>query len=78
MKKNELYPEMPEDLLNLLKKAVNLHNYLEKSKADKHSKKGLGNLESKIRRLAKYYIRKKVLPKGWKYSYEKSKLIVQK
>lgn len=78
MKENDIYPELPEDLLSLLKKAVNLHEHLEKNKADKHSKKGLENLESKIRRLAKYYIRKKVLPADWRYSYEEAKLIVQK
>jgi len=78
MKENKLYPALPEDMLNLLKKAVSLHDHLEKNKADKHSKRGLENLESMIRRLAKYYIRKKILPAGWKYSYEEAKLIVQK
>jgi len=78
MKENQVYPELPEDLLNLLKKAVNLHEHLGRSKADKHSKKGLENLESKIRRLAKYYIRKKLIPAGWSYSVEEAKLIVQK
>lgn len=78
MKENQIYPELPEDLMNLLKKAVNLHGHLGRSKADKHSKKGLQNLESKIRRLAKYYIRKKLIPAGWRYSVEEAKLIVQK
>ena len=78
MKENKLYPELPEDLLNLLKKAVNLRDHLEKHKQDKHSRKGLENLESKIRRLGKYYVRKKILPLGWKYEPSKAKLIVQK
>lgn len=78
MKENKLYPELPEDLLNLLRKAVNLRDHLEKHKQDKHSRKGLENLESKIRRLGKYYVRKKILPLGWKYEPTKAKLIVQK
>ena len=78
MKENKIYPKMPEDMLNLLKKAVLLRGHLERNKADKHSKKGLDNLESKIRRLGKYYSRVGILPKGWKYSPEEAKLIVQK
>lgn len=78
MKENNIYPELPEDMISLLRKAVKLRAHLESNKADKHSKKGLENLESKIRRLGKYYVRKGKLPKGWKYSPEEAKLIVQK
>lgn len=78
MKENKLYPDLPEDMLNLLKKAVLLRQHLLRQKADHHSKKGLQNLESKIRRLGKYYSSKGVMPKEWKYDPEKAKLIVQK
>jgi small subunit ribosomal protein S15 len=78
MRQNNLYPELPEDLFNLLKKAVNLRDHLMKNKKDFTSKRGLELLESKIRRLGKYYIRKKILPEDWKYDPEKAKLIVQK
>ena len=78
MKEHGLYPEIPEDLLNLLRKAVKLREHLEKHKKDKHSRRGLENLESKIRRLVKYYIRRKVLPKDWTYSPERAKLLVQR
>jgi small subunit ribosomal protein S15 len=77
MKENEVYPPIPEDLLNLLRKAVNLREHLEKHKKDKHSRRGLELLESKIRRLGKYYVRKGVLPKDWTYSPEKAKLLVE-
>lgn len=78
MKENNIYPELPEDMMSLLRKAVKLRSHLETNKPDKHSKKGLEHLESKIRRLGKYYVRKGKLPKGWKYSPEEAKLIVQK
>jgi small subunit ribosomal protein S15 len=78
MKENKLYPEYPEDLLNLFKKAVKLHEHLQKNKADKHSKHGFENLQSKIKRLIKYYQRKGVIPKDFVYDIEKIKLIVQK
>jgi small subunit ribosomal protein S15 len=78
LRENKLYPEYPEDLLSLFKKAVKLREHLERNKADKHSKKGLENLESKIRRLIKYYTEKGKIPKGFVYDPEKVKLIVQK
>ncbi|MEM5843899.1 MAG: 30S ribosomal protein S15 [Candidatus Aenigmatarchaeota archaeon] len=78
MKEHNVYPSYPEDLLSLFKKAVRLREHLEKNKADKHSLRGLQLLESKIRKLAKYYIRKGILPKDWKYSPEEAKLLVQK
>jgi len=78
MREGGVYPDLPEDMMNLLKRAVNLRSHLERSKADKHSKHGLENMESKIRRLGKYYIRNGKLPKDWKYDAEQAKLIVQK
>jgi len=78
MRENSVYPSMPEDMLSLLKKAVNLRTHMEKWRQDYHSKKGLLNLESKIRRLGKYYSRNGVLPKNWKYDPNEAKLLVQK
>lgn len=78
MKENKLYPDMPEDMLYLLKKAVILREHMAKNKGDASSKKGLEHLESKIRRLGKYYVREGKLPKDWSYSPEEAKLIVQK
>ena len=78
MKENEIYPKFPEDFFNLLKQAVNLRDHLQKSKKDYTSKRGLELLESKIRRLGKYYVRKGILPEDWKYDPSKAKLLVQK
>ncbi len=77
LKENGMSKEMPEDLLNLLKKAVLLHDHMKKNKKDNTSKHGLELLESRIRRLVKYYIKAKKLPKDWKYDAERAKLIVQ-
>lgn len=59
--------EFPENLANLMKKAVRLRAHLEKNKSDLHNKIKLNSIETKIRRLGKYYIKKKVLPADWKY-----------
>lgn len=77
MKENKIYPRFPEDLFNLLEQSVNLRDHLEKNKTDYTSKRGLELLESKIRRLGKYYVRKKVLPEDWRYDPDKAKLLVQ-
>jgi len=68
--------EIPEDLLQLIRKAVNLRRHLSEHPKDFHAKKGLMDIESKIRRLVKYYKSKGVLPPDWTYSPEKAKLLV--
>ena len=78
IKKRGIVYEVPEDMMSLLKKAVKLRAHLDQSKRDKTSKYGLIKLESKIRRLGKYYSRKGKLPNDWKYDVEKAKLIIQK
>jgi len=68
---------VPEDMYNLIKKSVNLHKHMDTNHGDAKAKHGLELLESKIRRLGKYYVRKKVLPVGWKYTVESAKLIAK-
>ena len=76
MKENESYPDIPEDLQNLMKRANNLRKHLEGHKKDLHSSRGLRLIDSKIRRLIRYYKENNVLPKEWTYSPERSKLLV--
>jgi small subunit ribosomal protein S15 len=77
LEENDLLPQIPEDLLNLLKKAVSVRDHLSKSKKDYTSKHGLELLESKIRRLVKYYIKTKKLSKDFTYEPERAKLLVE-
>lgn len=69
-------PTIPEDLMMLMKRAVNLRRHLEEHPKDMHSKKGLIEIESKIHRLVKYYKSRGVLPPDWKYKPEKAKILV--
>ncbi|KAI8872601.1 40S ribosomal protein S13 [Ramicandelaber brevisporus] len=62
-----LAPEIPEDLYHLIKKAVSVRKHLEKFRKDKDSKFRLILIESRIRRLARYYITAGQLPPTWKY-----------
>ncbi len=69
--------EVPEDLYNLIKKAVNVHKHMDANRKDAKGKHGLELLESKIRRLGKYYARTGKLPRNWKYSIDEAKLLVK-
>ena len=68
LKDNNLAPAIPEDLGMLLRKASRLHAHLERNRGDKHNKRALQIVESKIHKLSKYYKRKGLLPKDWKYT----------
>jgi len=75
IRKNKLASEIPEDLGNLIRKAVDLRKHLEKNHKDKHNKRGLKLIESKILRLTKYYRSTGRLPKEWRYEPEKARLL---
>lgn len=77
LKEKNLADDMPEDLLNLMAKAVNLNKHLSSNKQDKSNALNLRRTESKIWRLTKYYIRKGVLPVGWRYNVEQAELIIR-
>ena len=77
MKEKNLSTALPDDLFNLLKKAVNLRAHMEKNKKDYTSQRGLEETESKIRRLAKYYKRAGTLSTDWSYDPGRAKLLVK-
>lgn len=77
MRKNKAYPELPEDMVNLIKKAAGLEVHLSKNKRDYTSKRGLEITESKIRRLAKYYKGRGLMPVDWKWNLSRAKLLVK-
>ena len=64
---NKLAGEVPEDIQFLLKRAIIAKKHLDKNKKDMVTKRGLHLMESKIRRLAKYYKSEGRLPGNWKY-----------
>lgn len=67
LKENGLAPKMPEDLENLIRKAMRIALHLQKNKKDKHNKRALQLVESRIHRLAEYYKERGVLPPNWEY-----------
>ncbi len=69
--------EIPEDMFNLLSQAVNLHSHLGTNKKDSKARHSFDKIESKIRRLAKYYRGKGYIDEDWEYTIEKAKLLVK-
>ena len=69
--------EYPEDLMNLIRRAVNIREHLEENPKDLHTRRGLRIIESKIRRLVRYYVNDGVLPEGWRYDPRSAALLVK-
>lgn len=67
----------PEDLINLIKRAVNMREHLRTNRSDRHNRTKLIHVESKIGRLVKYYTRNGRLPADWKYDPETAQLLVK-
>jgi len=55
LEENKLKPEIPEDLNNIVKKAVGLQNHLKSNKKDFRNVRSLELIEAKVHRLSVYY-----------------------
>ena len=77
LKRNGQAQEYPEDLMNLIRRAVNNRDHLEEHPKDLHSKRGLTIIESRIRKLGAYYVKEGELPEGWRYDPKQAALLVK-
>ena len=55
LEENDADPDVPEDLRNLLERAVRLRDHMDENPSDHQNKRALQNTQSKIRRLIDYY-----------------------
>ena len=76
LKENDFESPLPEELANLVRKALKIRKHLETNRKDLESMKGLNRTESKIYRLIKYYKKKKILQQEFKYDPEKIRTLV--
>ena len=60
-------PDMPEDLNNIVTKALGLQKHLKEHKSDRRNVRSLELLEAKVHRLSSYYKEIGRIPKTWKY-----------
>ncbi len=75
---NGLGTEIPEDLRNLIVKALGIRKHLGENKKDIHNKRQLNLTEAKVRRLVKYYVGTKKLPAGWVYKPETAEILLSR
>jgi small subunit ribosomal protein S15 len=73
----KLLPQLPEDLMSLMKRSVLIRKHLESNKQDMTALRGLQFTESKIKRLAKYYKEINKIPADWKYDPSAVKLYTE-
>lgn len=77
IEENGLEPEYPEDLVNLMEKAVHIKDHLDDHAKDNSNKRSLQNVESKIRRLVNYYKSEGIIPEDFKYNEKVAREIVE-
>jgi len=76
LKENNALPEVPEDLGNLMRKALHIRRHIKANNKDVHNKRALQLTENKIRRLVKYYHDSGRLAPEWTYSPETAEILV--
>ena len=69
LEEHDADPDLPEDLRNLMARAVRLREHMAENGQDYQNKRALQNTESKIRRLVNYY-RGDELDEAFNYTYE--------
>ncbi|PKL62669.1 MAG: 30S ribosomal protein S15 [Methanomicrobiales archaeon HGW-Methanomicrobiales-2] len=76
LREKGLESEIPEDLRNLMQKALGIRKHLAENKKDVHNARQLQIAESKVRRLVKYYVKSGRMPKGWTYKPETAEILL--
>ena len=70
--------DIPEDLRNLIVKALRLRKHFLANKNDLHNKRQLQLTESKVRRMVRYYTGSGRLPKDWVYKPETAEILLSR
>lgn len=72
-----LLKELPEDMLALMKRFVQIRKHLDINKHDMSALRGLQLTESKIKRLVKYYKKTGRIAINWKFDPDRVKIYIQ-
>ena len=78
LREHKVASEIPEDLRDLMIKALGLRKHLAENKKDLHNKRQLQLCESKVRRLVKYYTGCKKLPKEFVYKPDQAEILLSR
>jgi small subunit ribosomal protein S15 len=77
LSRNNLESTYPEDMMNLMRKALSLIDHLSSNKKDLHNRRQLELCESRLRRLAKYYVGTGRISSTWTYKRDQLRLMVE-
>lgn len=77
MKEKGVMPTLPEDLSNLMRRAISLNVHVKENRGDVANIRGLNLIEARIRRLERYYKAKGIIAKEWKYSSSVAELMLK-
>ena len=77
LSRNNLDSTYPEDMMNLMRKALSLIDHLSSNKKDLHNRRQLELCESRLRRLAKYYVGTGRISSTWTYKRDQLRLMVE-
>ncbi len=77
MAEKKILHEVPEDLLSLIRRAIELLKHIENNKQDQTAKRGLTLTESKIRRLTAYYKKEGELKSEWNYNRDSAGMFAE-
>lgn len=77
LSRNDITTKYPEDMMNLMRRALGLIDHLNNNSKDLHNRRQLALCESKIRRLARYYKRNGALSDSWSYKRDQLRLMVE-
>lgn len=78
LREKKVGPKVPEDLQNLIIRALGLKKHLDLNPKDVHNKRALQLIESKIRRLVKYYKNKGSVPEDWVYNLRTAEMLISR
>jgi len=77
MEEHDVSASLPEDLSNLMRRAIALDVHVKEHRGDVANKRGLLLIEARIRRLERYYKKEGILPQSWKYSLTNAELMLK-
>jgi len=73
---NKALSDIPEDLTNLMRKALHVRKHIKANKKDVHNKRALQLTENKIRRMVKYYHVSGLLAPDCTYAPETAEILI--
>lgn len=77
LKEKQVLPDIPEDIMALIKRTIALEKHRQANKMDMTAKRGEQLTTSKIMRLVKYYKGTGRLPENWKFEKGKVRLLIE-